>query len=351
MKILNNMSSLNKLRFFIKVSMGLLVVSAALQVFGMSYFITVPFIALAIIALMLGCNYLGGAANNLSKIIEVCNDIKQGNLESRLGMPLEPAGEIADLRNAINDLADSVDTFTREAKYATENAVKNNFYRIIVGKGMHGTYKQVASLMNHTMKQSAQKNKIIDDLINTAQEGMNTIAAATEESSSTINEISGQVSQAVATTDNAQKESVAVNENIVLLVDNLKETVAVMDMIHTITEQTNLLALNASIEAARAGDAGRGFAVVADEVRKLAEETATATQKVGDMMAALHKGVELTRDSTNTMNDSITQVNENAVSISTALEQQNIATGDIANTSSDIITRMKSISDRLLSAS
>ena len=61
----------------------------------------------------------------------------------------------------------------------------------------------------------------------------------------------------------------------------------VIKIIRGIAEQTNLLALNATIEAARAGEVGKGFAVVANEVKELASETAEATRKVADQVAAI----------------------------------------------------------------
>lgn len=62
----------------------------------------------------------------------------------------------------------------------------------------------------------------------------------------------------------------------------------IVGAINQIATQTNLLALNAAIESARAGEHGRGFAVVADEVRKLAEQSATATQEIAQILQSLH---------------------------------------------------------------
>lgn len=90
--------------------------------------------------------------------------------------------------------------------------------------------------------------------------------------------------------------TVALNEEISGLRDEIETVDKVASQIDAIAKQTNLLALNATIEAARAGDAGKGFAVVAGEVKNLSGQTARATGEVSEVLGRLRDRVNRLAD-------------------------------------------------------
>ncbi|MRR55141.1 MAG: methyl-accepting chemotaxis protein [Deltaproteobacteria bacterium] len=119
------------------------------------------------------------------------------------------------------------------------------------------------------------------------------IADSAAEARSIATEGSAIVDQAGS--EVAEIARVAEESTLVLrkLSERSQQVGEIVDVIEGITDQINLLALNAAIEAARAGEAGLGFAVVAGEVRKLADNTATATVGITELIKAIQSDTEV----------------------------------------------------------
>ncbi|MDR3750728.1 MAG: methyl-accepting chemotaxis protein [Terracidiphilus sp.] len=151
-----------------------------------------------------------------------------------------------------------------------------------------------------------------------AQSGKtNQIAAAAQQMTATIGEISKNAENAVsasrgsaemarqggevmrsasATMERIAAATSTVSEKMDTLARSSTEIGNVVNVIQEISEQTNLLALNAAIEAARAGEHGRGFAVVAGEVRRLAERTKSATGEIAETINSIQQETARTLD-------------------------------------------------------
>ena len=121
---------------------------------------------------------------------------------------------------------------------------------------------------------------------------MQSVAAATEELSHSVDEIGRQVQESNRIAEGAVLQAEQTDARIGKLSRAAQQIGDVVKLITAIAEQTNLLALNATIEAARAGDAGRGFAVVAAEVKSLASQTAKATDEISSHIAGMQDATQ-----------------------------------------------------------
>ncbi len=163
-----------------------------------------------------------------------------------------------------------------------------------------------------------------------AGSGVQTVAAAAEELTASIAEISSLAAQSAKITDRAVKDAQDTNNIVHTLATAAQRIGDVVGLISGIARQTNLLALNATIEAARAGEAGKGFAVVASEVKNLARQTVEATADIAAQIDQVQAATSAAVKAIGMIAATIQDVGQTAISIASAVEQQQAATNEIA---------------------
>jgi methyl-accepting chemotaxis protein len=190
--------------------------------------------------------------------------------------------------------------------------------------------ESTAKSMTGTAERTNQRASMVGSAATEASTRVQTVAAAAEELSSSITEISRQVAQSAAITGRTVETARHTDTTVRALAEGAQQIEHVAELISSIAEQTNLLALNATIEAARAGEAGRGFAVVAAEVKTLASQTADATKEIGTRIAQIQSATKEAVEAIQGITATIEEVSAIATTIGSAVEEQGAATAEIA---------------------
>jgi methyl-accepting chemotaxis protein len=298
---------------------------------------------------------------------------------------------LAQLKTMVSELASVGGDLTRRLPVSGTNeigdvAVKTNEFITTLQAMMRDVQKQLSELEN-AAADIASKTEQTSSKASEQTSNIEQVLTAIHQMQHAVQEIAGNASSTSDATE--QANSAAENsgkvirqsmqqinvlardiEQVVQAISNLetesRNIVSVLEVIGGIAEQTNLLALNAAIEAARAGDAGRGFAVVADEVRTLASRTQQSTKDIHDMITRLQNGVSGAVSAMSNAKNQVTEteqhaesasqfldhimtgianINDMAIQIATATEQQSTVAEHVNQTVNGISQNANELSD------
>ena len=116
--------------------------------------------------------------------------------------------------------------------------------------------RETSQQMTGVVDRASGQTEIVTQHSKQTSGDVQSAAAASEELSASIGEISDQVARSTTIVRGAVGAAEAATEQVQGLVDAAQKIGNVVDLINDIANQTNLFALNATIEAARAGEAG-----------------------------------------------------------------------------------------------
>lgn len=191
---------------------------------------------------------------------------------------------------------------------------------------------------------------VVSSSAHESQSAVTNVAAATEQLSLTVNEIASNAERARRVADHAVQSAQSATAKVDQLGTAASEISLVIDTIVEIAEQTKLLALNATIEAARAGEAGKGFAVVASEVKDLAKQTNGATADIRSKIQAIQTSARTTIEEIGKINAIILEVSEFVAAVATATEEQSATTKAIAGNIGEVSVSIRDMTTNVAQA-
>ncbi|WP_315757073.1 MULTISPECIES: methyl-accepting chemotaxis protein [unclassified Bradyrhizobium] len=319
----------------------------AAESFSRAIWLVVSIIAAAVIAgIAVGFYLVQNVSSGIASIIKPMQELAKGDLGAEVTHRGEPTeiGAMADTLQVFKEAliakkeADELAAHDAEVKIERGRRVDNitRQFEATIGEIVQ-TVSSASTELEHSagaLSSTATRSQEISTAVAAASEEASTnvqsVASATEELSSSITEISRQVQESARMATEAVDQARMTNDRVSELSKAAARIGDVVELINTIAGQTNLLALNATIEAARAGEAGRGFAVVASEVKALAEQTAKATDEIGQQVSGIQAATQESVGAIRAISTTIERLSEISSAIAAAVEEQGAATQEIS---------------------
>lgn len=272
-----------------------------------------------------------------SEIWIAANYVPILDAEGRVQMVRKYASDVTDRRDAMSAILDALDELGKGRM------------SVRLDDQVRGEFKHIRDEFNTTMSALDERISTISGVMQRSNDTVSSVAesahglskrseqqaASLEETSASVNTISGRIKENSEAAEQAETLSQDTAKKASKGESVVKESIDAMERIEKITAevtkitkviesfafQTNLLSINAAVEAARAGDAGRGFSVVASEVRSLAQRSSEASKDIARLTQEseeeVAKGSRLVRSA----GEELQEIGSAAVAVEEAVRQ------------------------------
>jgi methyl-accepting chemotaxis protein WspA len=214
----------------------------------------------------------------LTNLKKAADRLARGDLAVRVDIISHD--EVALMSTSFNEMADLFEEIMEKATEITHHLASSSSNIFSTAKQLEANVINQEEAIHQIASNAKEIADTVSDFANSLKE-VNKTATVT----STL-AFSGRTS--IVEMETTMQQMVDASKNIVLTLSNLQDNVSNINLIISaivkIADQSNLLSLNTAIRAGKTGIKGIGFSVVADKIRELADQIASVTLEIEEMV-------------------------------------------------------------------